>query len=214
LEKEPFMMENTGIIAEGAVLPARLGQFTKGEFLERALSFHGCAAPGLVIGAVMVDLAMEQIPPSVLYDAICETFSCLPDAVQLLTPCTVGNGWLRVFDMGRYAVSLYDKYKGDGIRVYLDPEKMRRWEEIETWFFKRKPKREQDKERLLAQLWAANRNILTMQPVRIKPHYLNMRSKGVIAPCDACGEAYPIRDGITCLGCQGKAPYEVTPSLT
>lgn len=29
--------------------------------------------------------------------------------MQLLTPCTVGNGWLRIMNFGIYAVSLFDK---------------------------------------------------------------------------------------------------------
>jgi formylmethanofuran dehydrogenase subunit E len=58
-------------------------------------SFHGYVAPGVVLGGVMVDLARRQLPPEVLFDAVCETRHCLPDAVQLLTPCTLGNGWLK-----------------------------------------------------------------------------------------------------------------------
>ena len=80
----------------------------------------------------MVDLAMEQIPKSVLFDTICETSSCLPDSVQLLTPCTVGNGWLRIINLGRYAISLYDKYKGKGVRIYLDPKKLQGLDEIQA----------------------------------------------------------------------------------
>ena len=59
-----------------------------------------------------------------LFDAICETRNCLPDAVQLLTPCTIGNGWLKVVNVGRFALTLYDKYQGEGVRVYLDPAKV------------------------------------------------------------------------------------------
>jgi len=41
----------------------------------------------------------------------------------MLTPCTIGNGWLKIFDFGRYALALYEKYGGQGIRVFLDIEK-------------------------------------------------------------------------------------------
>jgi formylmethanofuran dehydrogenase subunit E len=56
--------------------------------------FHGYPAPGVLIGRYMVQEAKSHIKELVLYDAICETSRCLPDAVQMLTPCTVGNGWL------------------------------------------------------------------------------------------------------------------------
>ncbi len=44
--------------------------------------FHGWKAPGLVIGAFIVDLARELIGESVEADAIVETRHCLPDAFR------------------------------------------------------------------------------------------------------------------------------------
>jgi len=40
----------------------------------------------------------EHIGPGSEADAIVETLRCLPDAVQLFTPCSLGNGWMRVLD--------------------------------------------------------------------------------------------------------------------
>jgi len=94
------------------------------EYLKLLESFHGNAAPGPIIGGFMVDLALKHIPEGILFDAVSETPACLPDAVQILTPCTVGNGWLKVMNLGRFALSLYDKYTGRGVRVFLDPEKL------------------------------------------------------------------------------------------
>jgi formylmethanofuran dehydrogenase subunit E len=192
----------------------RIGLHTWEEFLKRASSFHGCAAAGVIVGGIMVNIAMERIPKGVLFDVICETPSCLPDSVQLLTPCTVGNGWLRIINLGRYAVSLYDKYKGNGIRIYLDPNKLQGWDEIQAWFLKLKPKGEQDSERLKEQIWKAGRDIYTLHPVQIKSQYLTKHSKGAIGICSVCGEAYPVNDGAICLGCQGEAPYEATTFST
>lgn len=62
--------------------------------------FHGFPAPGLVLGTKMVSYALDHVPQDILFDAICETSSCLPDAVQILTLCTIGNAWLKVIDMG------------------------------------------------------------------------------------------------------------------
>src|SRR4030042_1863444 len=66
--------------------------YTFEEYFERVQSFHGFAAPGVVIGGFMVDLAYQHLPEDRLFDAICETAKCLPDAIQLLTSCTVANG--------------------------------------------------------------------------------------------------------------------------
>jgi len=91
--------------------------------LEEIARFHGAPAPGVVIGAVMVDWARELIGPEVEADAIAETERCLPDAVQLFTPCTLGNGWLRVLDWDRFALTLYDRFDRMGVRVWLDAGK-------------------------------------------------------------------------------------------
>ncbi len=186
----------------------RVGPYTREEFLNRVISFHSYAAPGVIVGGIMVDLAMKQMPKSVLYDVICETHSCLPDSVQLLTPCTVGNGWLKIINLGRYAVSLYDKHNGNGVRVYLDPKKLQDYDEIQAWLLKLKPKHGQDTDRLQKQIWDAGQDIYTIHAVQVKSSYLTKRSKGTIGLCSVCGEAYPIRDGAICLGCQGESPYD------
>ena len=55
-----------------------------------------------------MDTALKNLPKGEFFDAICETAVCLPDAVQLLTPCTIGNGCMKIFDTGRVAVTLYE----------------------------------------------------------------------------------------------------------
>ena len=184
-----------------------VGPYSYDEYLNTVKSFHGYAAPGLMMGGFMVDLALSHMPEGVLFDAVCETRSCLPDAVQLLTPCTVGNGWLRILNLGRYALSLYDKYQGDGIRVFVDAQKLRAWPEVETWMLKLKPKKAQDQELLIEQIREAGRAIYSVQPIQIQPQYLKSRHKGRIGICSLCGESYPADDGAICRGCQGEAPY-------
>jgi formylmethanofuran dehydrogenase subunit E len=43
--------------------------------------------------------------------------------------------------------------------------------------------------------------------VTIRPEYLEHRSKGRIAVCPICAEAYPAMDGGICRSCQGESPY-------
>jgi len=104
--------------------------YTFEEYVERVQAFHGFAAPGVVIGGFMVDLAFQHLPADGLLNAICETPICLPDAIQLLTAKTVGNGRLTVINLGRYAMTLYDISNGEGIRVSLDLAKIEAWSEI------------------------------------------------------------------------------------
>lgn len=186
----------------------RIGPYTRDEFLDYVNAFHRYAAPGVVIGGIMVSIAMEQMPEGVLYNALSETVSCLPDSIQLLTPCTIGNGRLRIINLGRYALSLFDKQNGKGIRIYLDPDKLHSWNEIRIWLLKLKTKQEQDAAILQEQMWKAGRDIYTFHPIQIKSEYLIKHSKGDIGICKKCGEAYPVVDGDICLGCQGNSPYE------
>lgn len=185
----------------------KIGSYTFDEFLHLVKSFHGYLAPGVVIGGVMVDLAQRRLPPNILYDAVSETRNCLPDAVQLLTPCTTGNGWLKVVNLDRFALSLYDKYRGEGVRVFLDPVKTAAWPEIEAWYLKLRPKQEQDSELLLEQIKDAGPEILGWHNITVRPQFLGKRSRGRMVICPLCREAYPAQDGSVCRGCQGEAPY-------
>ena len=176
--------------------------YTFEDYIERVTSFHGYAAPGVIIGGFMVDLAYSHLPQDGLFDALCETSKCLPDAIQLLTPCTTGNGWLTVVNVGRFALSLYDKKTGEGIRVFVDPEKINEWPEVKTWFFKLKPKKEQDYSRLIKEISEAGPDICSFQTVKVTDRFLKKSHRKEFVICPGCGEAYPIDDGPICLGCR------------
>lgn len=185
-----------------------IGPYTREEFLAQIRWFHGYEAPGLIIGGFMVDMALKRMPQGILFNAISETENCLPDAIQLLTPCTVGNGWLQIINLGRYAVSLYDKHTGLGVRVFVDTEKVRRWPEIAAWFFKEKPKKDQDTPRLLADILEAGTGILSLSEVSVNAPSFVRRKKGRIIACPSCGEAFPTAHGNICRACQGTNPYK------
>jgi len=191
---------------------AEIGPYSFEQYMKVVESFHGFTAPGLLVGGFMVQLAMARMPGGVLLDAISETPKCLPDAIQLLTPCTVGNGWLKIFNLGRFALSLYEKYGGEGVRVFLDAGKIESWPEIKTWLFKLKPKADQDLEKLIAQIRQAGQDLCGVQPIRVQPRHLHKKSRGRIAVCILCGEPYPLQDGGTCRACQGDSPYVSIPA--
>ena len=181
------------------------------EYLHLVKSFHGTLAPGLLIGGFIVDLAMKNLPEGELFDAVCETPVCLPDAVQILTPCTIGNGWLSIINFGRFAVTLYEKYSGKGVRVYLDTKKLDAWPEVRDWYLKKKKKNEQDSDLLLAQIKKAGHQLLSVQMVQVEPEKVRRKKMGPVGICPVCGEAYPSKHGEKCLNCQGETPYsEVT----
>ncbi|TIH12932.1 trehalose-binding protein [Marinifilum sp. JC120] len=184
-----------------------IGPYTYDEFIEAARRFHGSPAPGLILGGYMMEEARRHLPEGAIFDAISETSWCLPDAVQMLTVCSTGNGWLRVKNLGVYALSLYDKYTGEGVRIRVDPEKLKDWPETESWFFKRRPKHEQDSVKLHAEIREAGAAFCSVEAVQIKQEAMIKRSKGGITTCPICGDAYPGSFGAICRGCQGESPY-------
>ncbi|MCX5847697.1 MAG: FmdE family protein, partial [Deltaproteobacteria bacterium] len=184
-----------------------IGPYTVEEYKNLVKSFHGYVAPGLMIGGYMVDHALNHLPEGDFFDAVCETRACLPDAVQLLTPCTIGNGWLKILDLGRYALTLYEKYGGKGVRVYLDVCKLDEWPNIKNWFLKLKPKDQQDTNALLEEIGEAQTTILGMEEVEVRFDHQDKKHKDIIAICPACGEAYRAMSQGLCKACRGEVVY-------
>jgi formylmethanofuran dehydrogenase subunit E len=179
------------------------------KYLRAVQSFHDYAAPGVLIGGFMVNLAKGHLPEGTPFNAICETTACLADAIQLLTPCAIGNNRLKILNFGRFALSLYDKNQGNGFRVFLHPEEIHKWPEIKDWFFKLKPKSEQDMDLFLAQIKESGETLCGTHPVQVRPELLKKEKRGVIVVCPNCQEAYPAKDGKVCRSCQGESPYVV-----
>ncbi|OPY00161.1 MAG: FmdE, Molybdenum formylmethanofuran dehydrogenase operon [Syntrophorhabdus sp. PtaB.Bin047] len=182
------------------------------EFAGMVKAFHGSVAPGIMIGGSMVDLAYRCLPEGGLYDVICETQKCLPDAAQLLTPCSIGNGWLRIMDTGRFSLAFYDKYTGEGIRVFIDPAKLDAWPEIRGWFLKLTPKKDQDSARLMKEIEEAGSDICSVERIQVSLDLVEKKKGGPITLCPSCGEPYPSGRGALCPACKGgMLPYGSGP---
>lgn len=201
-------MTNQAALAGAEEMIARIRTYSFEEYADRVRSFHGYEAVGVIIGGFMVDLACRHFPEGMIYDAISETPKCLPDAIQLLTPCTTGNGWLTVVNLGRYALTFYDKVTGEGVRVFVDPARLDSWPEIKSWFFKLKPKKEQDELLLMKQVRDAGAGICGIRNVTVALPFLQNKRRGGFAVCPRCGEGYPVADGRICLGCREQKLYE------
>lgn len=170
-------------------------------------AFHGFTAPGLVLGAFMVDWAQELLGDGEA-DAIVETRHCLPDSIQIFTPCTFGNAWMKVLDWDKFALSLYDKKTLAGYRVWLDLEKARQFPNLYNWYMHLVPKKELPLEVLLETIIEAKRQALSSCAIRVTSFYGPVK-KGNIEICSGCGEAYPTAQGPQCLACQGQGYYEL-----
>ncbi len=176
------------------------------DFLKTIENFHGWKAPGMILGGFMVDLAQKRIGPNVEADAIVETYHCLPDAVQIFTPCTVGNGWLKILDWDKFALSLYDRVKLTGYRVWLDLEKAKSFPNLYNWYMRRVSKKDLPLDVLLETILEAKTSVLSSRAISVTS--LNKRKKkGDTGICSGCGEAYPTDQGTLCATCQGDGYY-------
>ncbi|MFC1893724.1 FmdE family protein [Chloroflexota bacterium] len=171
-------------------------------YFELGAKFHGYLSPGLTLGIIMVDLAQELLGPRYLVDAIVETKACLPDAIQLMTPCSYGNGWMQVKNWGKVALTLYDKYQLDGIRISVNLEKSRKYPLIEQWLMRIG---NVNKEEVTGEIMRVGRRILSWQRVRVDPD--RKIKKAPLRICSVCGEAHPAIEGDLCTRCSRKENY-------
>jgi formylmethanofuran dehydrogenase subunit E len=171
------------------------------EFFTTGAKFHGHLSPGLTIGIFMVDLARELLGPREMMDAVVETKLCLPDAVQIMTPCSYGNGWLTVKDWGKFALTLLDKKGRDGVRVYVDHGKVKGFPLIYKWYMRQG---KVEDEEIVSRIMEAGRDILSWEKVTVP---LTAKEKSPVAICTSCGETYPASLGAVCPRCSGRDDY-------
>jgi len=183
------------------------------EAVHTCAAFHSYPAPGALIGAVMVDYALELIganPDEKLY-AVCETPKCAPDAAQAIAHCTTGNNRLRIVPIGKFAITMNaatDKETADAVRVYVDLNKLKKFRIIDTWYanspaFDKATMREL----LQEEIFRAGRQILSFERVRV-PVTKKRSWKSVTCPC--CGETVPdyLIEGDHCGACGSMKYYE------
>lgn len=170
--------------------------------------FHGWKAPGLVLGLFMVDLARELIDPRTEADAVVETRHCLPDAIQLFTPCTIGNGWMKILDWDKFALTLYDRHTRDGFRVWVDLEKMRRFPKLYQWYMRLVPKNAIPLDGLLYVILTAGRQVLSSSSVTMSRYHGRIKKTDVNI-CPVCNEAFAANQDRICLACKGDGYYEI-----
>ncbi len=174
-------------------------------FLLRAEEFHGHVSPGVVLGGFLLEAAWEGQGDTPYLNAVVETVVCLPDVVQMLTPCTLGNGFMQVLDWGKFALTLYDRQTLTGFRAWADRQAIARVPEIAGWFLRNG--QPLPKEEVVRHIAAHGRQLARVAPVSL-PRPLKPAEKVATGPCPQCGESYPLRCGQRCLACQGQAYYQ------
>ncbi|MDD5142716.1 FmdE family protein [Methanoregula sp.] len=183
------------------------------EQVQQLSAFHTYAAPGVLIGAFMVDYALELLGVSTddkLY-GVCETPKCLPDALQVIAHCTTGNNRLKVVPIGKFAITLNgpsDKATTEAVRVYVDLQKMKKYPVLDVWYAN-SPAYDKHTmgDRLQDEIFSAGREILSYEKVRIE---VRAKKKWKSVTCPGCGETVPdyLVVGGHCGACGSMKYYE------
>lgn len=179
----------------------------------RLSEFHTYPAPGVLIGAFMVDYALELLGVTAdkkLY-GVCETPKCLPDALQVMAHCTTGNNRLKVVPIGKFAITLNAPTEGEtaeAVRVYVDLEKLKYYPIIDIWYANSPTYDKHTMKGLLQdEIFRAGRMILSFERVLV-PVKIKKKWSSVSCPC--CGETVPdyLIEGDRCGACGSMKYYE------
>ncbi len=177
----------------------------KKEWLSYAKKFHGHICPYIALGVKASLLLLSKLNISRLSVedtinenllAIVECNNCFLDGVQIATGCTVGNNSLVYLDTGKNALSLVKRDSFEGLRLYMDSEKVKSYfpkkgiELFDKVVKLRNATREEIQE--MSALWEQTGNkmldiddsIFEIKPIKIKPI-----------------ERAPIFDSIKCQNC-------------
>jgi formylmethanofuran dehydrogenase subunit E len=179
----------------------------------RLSEFHTYPAPGVLIGAFMVDYARELL--GVTHDmklfGVCETPKCLPDALQVIARCTTGNSRLKIVPIGKFAITLNiqtESETADAVRVYVDLEKLKKYPTIDTWYAN-SPAYDKHtmKNLLMDEIFRAGRHLLSSERVRVQ---VMKKKKWTSVTCPRCGETVPdyLIEGDHCGACGSMKYYK------
>ncbi len=180
------------------------------EYIEKA-SDQGPPMPGIILGIRMCVLAMKLLEiddPSRYHRkliVVVETDRCLPDVIELVMGCRLGNRALKFRDWGKMAASFIDLTQNRAFRVAakesVETEALRSFKDL-------------PRDGALSEAYSnfADEKLFQWQPAIVKfspedlPGYHADRVK-----CEQCGEGVGFhrevqKDGLTlCRACAGEA---------
>ena len=200
--------EVLSILAENPDNQPDIGWFSQ------CIDFHTFPAPGLLIGIYMMDYALSLLnakPTDKLY-AVSESIKCLPDALQVITHCTIGNHRLRIVPIGRFAISMNlfsTESAAEGVRVSMNTATLTDTPALKAWFanspsFDGKTMKKQ----LVDEILRKGRGMLSWEKVRIP---IVPKEKWNTEICSLCGEpvpSYMIEENAICSGCGSMKYYD------
>ena len=180
----------------------------------RLAAKEGRTRSGMILGIRMVLAGLSELgiadPAEYHHDLVIyvETDRCLPDAIELVTGCRLGNRALKFRDMGKMAAVFLDRRSDHAVRLAAKESGHRRALEMFAAL---------EKEEALQAGYRAlpNDDLFSKRPVRVTLAPEDV--PGYWAPrvlCDGCGEGIAFgRESISgqrtlCHACAGQSYYQ------
>lgn len=184
--------------------------------IERVVPFHGYLSTGVFVGIQIYNIARRSLGFSEgdrLF-VTCETLSCMPDALQVLGGCTIGNKGLKIEDHGKMAATISRRApKGastaKGVRIVLDPAKTASYPRLHSWYMNAGLV---SHEEAISDLIRAEDGVYTWKMVDVK---VPEKPEKRIAVCRECSESFVLRgDEGLCRGCAERSSKNIQIDLT
>jgi formylmethanofuran dehydrogenase subunit E len=121
--------------------------------------------------------------------------------VQLLTKCSIGNGWLKILDWGKLAITLYDIHTREAMRVSLDYSKLDRYPRVQAWASNSKSKQDNPLEPLIDEIMEGGRDLLIYRKGTVGIVTGQVAPYGGRRICSKCGEVFRHGLDTVCQGC-------------
>ncbi|MCB2190797.1 MAG: hypothetical protein KQI62_04485 [Deltaproteobacteria bacterium] len=187
-------------------MPDQICGLSRQDFLVKLEEFHGHISPGTVMGGFLLDAAWNILGDTPYINVVVETTVCLPDSVQALTPCTMGNGFLQMLDWGKFALTMYDRMSLQGARAWVSAQGIEDYPLVAGWYLRRPEGKGVEKTRVVQEIMEGGHGLVQSRAVTMKAPLKDQEHVPTIA-CPSCGEYYPSRQGGLCPSCAGQAYY-------
>lgn len=159
--------------------------------IEKVIPFHGFLTSGALIGIQMLNIARREldIQEGERIYVTCETQNCVPDPFQILAGATIGNGGLKLRNLGKMAATV-NKQAPEGIhsikaiRIILDPDKTKAYPKLHSWFLNTEKLHHEE---VIPVLLEAGETVYTWEFVDIE---IPTRKKKRVKGCKNCGEMF------------------------
>jgi formylmethanofuran dehydrogenase subunit E len=171
--------------------------------IAKVVPFHGYLSTGAFIGIQMFNIAQDVLgfrDGERIY-VTCETYSCIPDAFQILAGATIGNNGMRIVDSGKMAVVVNRQVlagvtSARGVRIYLDPAKTEKYPKLHAWYLNTE---KVPHEAVIPELLKAGAGVYSHE---ISDIAIPVRPAKCVKMCEACGESFVCHgDEVLCGTC-------------